>query len=72
MNDVKPSNAQTMVKIALLPNILRAAQLLHECGIIKVDAAACVRLYVKKNPDINEVLSRYNPSFAEAVKQNPF
>ncbi len=54
----KSSIAATMAKMAVLPNILAAGNLLYAAGVIKVDGAACVRVYVKKNPDINEALQR--------------
>lgn len=48
----------TLTKISLLPDILKAATLLYECGIIKVPAADCVKLFVKKNPDIQQYIDR--------------
>lgn len=51
----------TMGKIALLPNILSAAQLLYELGLSKETPQETVKKYVLANPDINEFLKRQLP-----------
>ena len=51
----------TMGKIALLPNILSAAQLLYELGLSKETPQETVKKYVLANPDINELLKRQLP-----------
>lgn len=47
---------EVLFKIWMLPKILEAAQLLYDCKLIKVQPHEVVKLYVKKNPDINEHL----------------
>lgn len=53
------NTTQTMVKFAVLPNILRAAQVLEAYGLLLhgETAADVVKRYVEANPDINEVLA---------------
>jgi len=49
---------KTMTAIALLPDVLKAAQLLAAVGVLREeDVNKCVRVYVKKNPCINEHLA---------------
>lgn len=52
--------AQTMVKMAALPDILRAAQVLEQHGLLQPgeQAADVVKRYVEANPDINAALAR--------------
>lgn len=54
------SVAKTMVKMAALADILRAAQVLERHGLLQpgVKAADVVKRYVEANPDINEALAR--------------
>jgi hypothetical protein len=56
----KPTRSETLVKLQRLPEILAAAEILFEAKIINVEPAACIRLYMKKNPDINEMLVKAN------------
>lgn len=53
------SEAQTMAKIAALPEILKAAQLLEGYGLLQKDekASDIVKRYVMENPDINGALN---------------
>ena len=51
----------TIVKITLLPKILEAAQILYDCEIIKVPPHECVKIFVRKNPDINKRLEGLKP-----------
>lgn len=60
MNNVMNS-ITTMGKIALLPNILSAAQLLYELRLSKETPHEVVRKYVLANPDINELLKHQLP-----------
>ena len=52
---------ETMAKIAALPKILEAAQLLHEFGLQQETPNETVRRYVLANPDINETIARLKP-----------
>lgn len=54
------SVAQTMVKMAVLPDILRAAQVLEQYGLLPqgMKAADVVKRFVEANPDINAALVR--------------
>jgi hypothetical protein len=54
-------NISTIGKIALLPNILSAAQLLYELGLSKEIPTEVVRKYVLANPDINQLMQRQMP-----------
>lgn len=48
----------TLMKIARMPDILKAASLLKFCGLIDEEPAEVVRRYVNKNPDINQAISK--------------
>jgi len=49
---------ETLSKVAMLPKILEAAQLLHELDLTGgVKPNEFVRNYVAKNPEINKLLS---------------
>ena len=48
-----------MTKIAVLPEILLAAQVLFRYGLITEHPADVVKRYVVANPDINKVLSTH-------------
>lgn len=54
------SVAKTMVKIAELPAILKAAQVLERNNLLLhgESAADVVKRYVEANPDINEAIAR--------------
>jgi hypothetical protein len=44
-----------MVTFAMLSKVLEAAQLLAAVGVLREeDVKKCVRVYVKKHPEINE------------------
>lgn len=60
-NASRPSVANTMVKLATLADILKAATLLKHHKLINEDPAAVVKRYVQANPDINATLARVNP-----------
>lgn len=48
-----------MAALAVLPDILTCARFLAEHGVLRdEDVAKCVRVYVKKHPEINEALAR--------------
>ena len=51
-------NIDTMMKIARLPDILKAASLLKFCGLIDEEPSEVVKRYVNKNPDINQAMSK--------------
>jgi hypothetical protein len=51
-------NIDTMMKIARLPDILKAASLLKFCGLIEEEPAEVVKRYVNKNPDINKAMGK--------------
>lgn len=55
------SVALTIVKMAALPDILRAAQVLEAYGLLLhgETAADVVKRYVEANPDINAMLAKY-------------
>lgn len=48
----------TLAKIATLPKILEAAQLMYELGLTMEQPSAVVKRYVLANPDINEYLAK--------------
>lgn len=50
----------TLAKIATLPKILEAAQLLYELGLSKERPNEVVKRYVLANADINEYLGKPN------------
>ena len=50
-------NVDTLMKIARLPDILKAASLLKFCGLIDEEPSEVVKRYVNKNPDINQAMS---------------
>jgi hypothetical protein len=54
------STAKTMVKLAALPEIFRAAQLLEHHGLLLQNEKAneVVKRYMAANPDINEALQK--------------
>lgn len=54
------SVAQTMVKLAALPDILKAAQVLERHGLLLngEKAADVVKRFVAANPDVNEALAK--------------
>jgi len=52
-------NIATATKVLLLPEILKAAEILHGCQLIEQHPSEVVKLFVKKNPDINKWLSRH-------------
>jgi hypothetical protein len=50
--------AKVMLKIATIPEILKAAGLLHKLGLQTELPNETVKRYVLANPDINEAISR--------------
>jgi hypothetical protein len=48
----------TMAKMATLPQILKAAQLLYELGLQTEQPNETVKRYVQSHPDINALLAR--------------
>lgn len=54
------SVAKTMVKLASLPDILAAAQVLERHGLLPAGETAndVVKRYVQANPDINAALAK--------------
>lgn len=49
------SNAKTFAAFANLPKVLESAQFLARMGVLRPeDVEKCVRVYVKKHPEINE------------------
>lgn len=50
--------ARAMAKMANLPRILSAAQVLHDAGLITEAPNEVVKRYVLANPEINEMLAR--------------
>jgi len=52
------TNTETISKIAVLPKILEAAQLLYSLKLIHKTPTTYVRMYVQDNPDINQLLSK--------------
>lgn len=54
------SVVKTMVKLAALPDILRAAQVLEQHGLLQPgeQAADVVKRYMAANPEINEALAK--------------
>jgi hypothetical protein len=51
-------STDTLKKMALLPQILEAAQLLHKLGLTSKRPATYVKQYVEENPDINQLLQQ--------------
>lgn len=49
--------ASVMVKMAKLPDIFAAAQLLHNLKLLEATPAEIVKKYVAANPEINEALA---------------
>ena len=52
------SITSTLVKFAKLPTILEAAKVLYDNGLIKLEPHEVIRIYLRKNPDINEALTK--------------
>jgi acyl carrier protein len=50
--------AETMTKMAMLPRILEAANLLKNLGLIDTEPNELIKKYVGENPDINETFSK--------------
>lgn len=54
---LQPSARDTMVKLSALTDILNAAHVLHQHGLITDAPHTFVKRYVEANPDINEALA---------------
>ena len=50
--------ADTLVKVAMLPQILEAASLLYDLKLSTEQPAAVVKRYVEANPDINATMAK--------------
>lgn len=51
-------NTDALKKMALLPQILEAAQLLHKLGLTSKHPTTYVKQYVDENPEINQLLQQ--------------
>lgn len=48
----------TIQKVLLLSPILQAAQLLYDCKLINIFPHDVVKLFLKKNPDIQDAITK--------------
>lgn len=51
------NRVSTLAKMAELPKILEAAQVLRRHGLIDEEPTSVVKRYVQENPDINQALA---------------
>jgi hypothetical protein len=50
--------AETIVKMMAVPEILKAAVLLHSKGLIPDPPASYVKKYLQDNPDVGELINK--------------
>lgn len=61
----KVESFTTVQKMLLLSPILRAATLLYDCKLINIAPNDVVKLFLKKNPDIQAAVTRESSTLAE-------
>ncbi len=54
----KDMSAESIAKMAALPDILEAAKTLKQYGLIEQEPNYYVKKYVAENPEINEMLQK--------------
>lgn len=54
----KVESFTTVQKVLLLSPILQAAQLLYDCKLINIAPHDVVKLFLKKNPDIQSAVTK--------------